>query len=273
MLRSLWTGASGMIGQQFNIDTISNNLANVNNNQSNLSIPTIKFSMASNVFGRLEKSLNYTQLPAFFSEWRCIEDHNGLFAKQSSSAITGDLIKSIRLNFTTSGTSSSTESSEISVLYFQDSIKFDGLSFNDRVNYLNKGDAVRNSFTSRNISKNSIYFGGFEDHQLDDDNVSFSSFNKTTIYRLGTRNNGTIKLDLVSSPNDNYSRNNSPVISEEYTGEIAMDINFNNSLRSISKKNYYPWLPCCNTSSDAGKQDQEYFDIAAIFDSTSRNDA
>jgi flagellar basal-body rod protein FlgG len=30
MMRSLWTGASGMIGQQFNIDTISNNLANVN---------------------------------------------------------------------------------------------------------------------------------------------------------------------------------------------------------------------------------------------------
>lgn len=30
MIRSLWTAASGMIGQQFNIDTISNNLANVN---------------------------------------------------------------------------------------------------------------------------------------------------------------------------------------------------------------------------------------------------
>lgn len=30
MMRSLWTGASGMIGQQFNIDTISNNLSNVN---------------------------------------------------------------------------------------------------------------------------------------------------------------------------------------------------------------------------------------------------
>ena len=30
MMRSLWTGASGMIGQQFNIDTIANNLANVN---------------------------------------------------------------------------------------------------------------------------------------------------------------------------------------------------------------------------------------------------
>ncbi|GHV86316.1 flagellar basal body rod protein FlgG [Spirochaetia bacterium] len=30
MVRSLWTGASGMIGQQSNIDTISNNLANVN---------------------------------------------------------------------------------------------------------------------------------------------------------------------------------------------------------------------------------------------------
>jgi flagellar basal-body rod protein FlgG len=30
MVRSLWTGASGMTGQQANIDTISNNLANVN---------------------------------------------------------------------------------------------------------------------------------------------------------------------------------------------------------------------------------------------------
>jgi len=30
MMRSLYTAASGMSGQQFNIDTIANNLANVN---------------------------------------------------------------------------------------------------------------------------------------------------------------------------------------------------------------------------------------------------
>ncbi|MBU1078496.1 MAG: flagellar basal-body rod protein FlgG [Spirochaetes bacterium] len=30
MMRSLWTAATGMIGQQFHIDTISNNLSNVN---------------------------------------------------------------------------------------------------------------------------------------------------------------------------------------------------------------------------------------------------
>ena len=30
MIRSLWTAASGMVAQQFNIDTIANNLANVN---------------------------------------------------------------------------------------------------------------------------------------------------------------------------------------------------------------------------------------------------
>ena len=30
MMRSLWTAATGMVAQQFNIDTISNNLANVN---------------------------------------------------------------------------------------------------------------------------------------------------------------------------------------------------------------------------------------------------
>src|SRR3989338_2414405 len=30
MMRSLWTASTGMIGQQFNVDVISNNLANVN---------------------------------------------------------------------------------------------------------------------------------------------------------------------------------------------------------------------------------------------------
>ena len=30
MMRSLWTAASGMTGQQYNIDTIANNLSNVN---------------------------------------------------------------------------------------------------------------------------------------------------------------------------------------------------------------------------------------------------
>jgi len=30
MMRSLWSAATGMMGQQFNIDVISNNLANVN---------------------------------------------------------------------------------------------------------------------------------------------------------------------------------------------------------------------------------------------------
>jgi len=32
MMRSLWTAATGMHAQQFNIDTISNNLSNVNTN-------------------------------------------------------------------------------------------------------------------------------------------------------------------------------------------------------------------------------------------------
>ncbi|HMU96879.1 MAG TPA: flagellar basal body protein, partial [Elusimicrobiota bacterium] len=30
MLRALWTAASGMSAQQLNVDTIANNLANVN---------------------------------------------------------------------------------------------------------------------------------------------------------------------------------------------------------------------------------------------------
>ena len=30
MMRSLWTAASGMTTQQLNVDTISNNIANIN---------------------------------------------------------------------------------------------------------------------------------------------------------------------------------------------------------------------------------------------------
>ena len=30
MVRALWSGASGMMAQQTNVDTIANNLANVN---------------------------------------------------------------------------------------------------------------------------------------------------------------------------------------------------------------------------------------------------
>lgn len=39
MMRSLWTAASGMVGQQFNIDTISNNLSNVNTTGYKLNRP------------------------------------------------------------------------------------------------------------------------------------------------------------------------------------------------------------------------------------------
>lgn len=39
MMRSLWTAASGMVGQQFNIDTIANNLSNVNTTGFKLNRP------------------------------------------------------------------------------------------------------------------------------------------------------------------------------------------------------------------------------------------
>ena len=41
MVRALWTAASGMIGQQTNVDTIANNLANVN---------TVAVARSSNFF-------------------------------------------------------------------------------------------------------------------------------------------------------------------------------------------------------------------------------
>ena len=49
MLRSLWSAASGMMAQQVNLDTISNNIANIN---------TTGFKTQSMEF----KSLLYQQL-------------------------------------------------------------------------------------------------------------------------------------------------------------------------------------------------------------------
>lgn len=58
MLRSLWTGASGMIAQQTNVDTISNNLANIN---------TVGYKRETVEF----KSLLYQKLQTK------VTDHNG----------------------------------------------------------------------------------------------------------------------------------------------------------------------------------------------------
>ena len=42
MMRSLWTAASGMVAQQTNLDTISNNLSNININERKREISTLK---------------------------------------------------------------------------------------------------------------------------------------------------------------------------------------------------------------------------------------
>lgn len=42
MMRSLYTGATGMVAQQLNIDVISNNLANVNTTASKKAGPSSK---------------------------------------------------------------------------------------------------------------------------------------------------------------------------------------------------------------------------------------
>ena len=36
MMRSLWTAASGMIGEQSNLDVIANNLSNINTNKCHM---------------------------------------------------------------------------------------------------------------------------------------------------------------------------------------------------------------------------------------------
>ena len=49
MVRSLWTAASGMIAQQTNVDTIANNLANVNTNGYKTQVNEFKSLLYQNI--------------------------------------------------------------------------------------------------------------------------------------------------------------------------------------------------------------------------------
>ncbi len=49
MVRSLWTAATGMIAQQTNIDTIANNLANVNTSGYKTQVNELKSLLYQNI--------------------------------------------------------------------------------------------------------------------------------------------------------------------------------------------------------------------------------
>ena len=63
MVRSLWTAATGMIAQQTNVDTISNNLANVNTNGYKTQINEFKSLLYQNIQTRTT-SANGEQKPS-----------------------------------------------------------------------------------------------------------------------------------------------------------------------------------------------------------------
>ena len=49
MVRSLWSAATGMIAQQTNVDTIANNLANVNTNGYKAEVAEFKSLLYQNL--------------------------------------------------------------------------------------------------------------------------------------------------------------------------------------------------------------------------------
>jgi hypothetical protein len=196
----------------------------------------LKFNMISSVSG---SSLSKNGI--FFSEWRYLNDGDQEFnAKQSSSARNGTLSESKDISFYRDLLGDTSENARTSLLAFRDQIRFTGRSYEEKAQYLNKGDLVRNSFSSGDISKNSAYVGRFEDHKKYDYPSNESYFNQSTRFLLSTVNVGITRLDLRSA-----NSSNSAGISEMFQGAIALNINFNSSLRYADKNKSSYLLPCC----------------------------
>ena len=220
-------------------------------NQS--AIHTLEFSMTSRVVG---SSTNSPGRSEGFSEWRCLDSDEGFKAKQASSALYGNLDETRVIKFDRDQGADSTESVAYAAMLSQDQIRFLGNSYNDRVSYLNKGDIIRNSFTGGAISKNSTYLGAFDDYNMSDLNET-GHFRKTTMYNLDSRNVGITNLDLISG-----SEVNSTEISEQYSGEIALRINFKNNFNRTYMRDQDDWIPCCQGDlASTQEQGREYGNI------------
>ena len=95
MMRSLWTAASGMVGQQFNIDTISNNLSNVNTTGFKKQRAEFEDLLYQDCFKRrgprLLKSVKFQQEYrwAMVSRWR---QHKKCLNREASSQLKINLI-------------------------------------------------------------------------------------------------------------------------------------------------------------------------------------
>lgn len=227
------------------------------------SSPTIQFRMTSNVKG---SSIGSPARGAGFSQWRYMQDGDGLLkAKQTSSALYGNLDETRQIVFLNDKQESSTENISTALILSQDQIRFFGASYRDNVNYLNEGDLVRNSFESGNISKNSTYLGWFEDYNMNDENET-GHLRTSTLYNINSINVGISNLDLISR-----SENGSTEIftSEQYTGEIALRINFRNNLNMTFIREKDNWLPCGYSGFvDMYGKDRGYSNASNIFDCT-----
>ena len=219
---------------------------------------TLEFSMTSRVVG---SSTNSPGRSEGFSEWKCLSSDEGFKAKQASSALYGNLDETRIIKFDRDQGADDIESKAYAVLLSQEQIRFLGNSYNDRVSYLNKGDIIRNSFTGGATSKNSTYIGAFDDYSTSDMNET-GHFRKNTMYNLDSRNVGITNLDLIAG-----SEVNSTEISEQYSGEIALRLNFKNNFNRTYMRDQDDWLPCCQGDlASTQEEGREYGNIANIPD-------
>ena len=226
------------------------------------SSPTIQFSMTSNVTGT---SRGGPARGAAFSQWSCLQDNDGsLRAKKTSSALYGSIDEARQIVFLSDIQETSTEYLNTALMLSRDQVRFSGSSYRERVNYLNEGDLVRPSFESSNISKDSTYISWFENYSMMDDSNETGHLRMSTLYNLDLKNAGITNLDLISR-----SENSSQeiVTSQQYIGDIAIRLNFKNTVNRTFNREKDDWLPCCyGRFPDTYWQNRKYSNISDIFD-------
>lgn len=197
-----------------------------------------------------------------FSIWSLAKDPLDMAAMHSSSGMNGqlDLTSSFTyvaemptyytINSQASGSNSTILTLDASIptlMIQQNSLRFAGSYYNEKNQYENNRDAIRNYFSAIAIRKNSTYISGL-DRLLQSVNVTGSKtyrypalYNKSTFYSMDTRFVGDYGFDAQFSQN-NASAGRAEM-SEKYQGMISLN------QRMLSQSTFI--RPLINDSSQA----------------------
>jgi len=168
-----------------------------------------------------------------FSQWASMS-YLDFRAKQTSSAIYGNLAQSKDLTFAKEASLSDTSTYRAAVLSSRDSVLFSGNSYSENNNYLNDKDILHETFNAGAINKNANFLG-FLMVSTENDSVQTSEYRRVMNHDVDTRFVGTSSYD---------AKINDSIISQDYNGYMSLKRSLRSNLSSYNTSIEDDELPC-----------------------------